>query len=248
MITVNITYFNEPHFLDFWVRTAQTLWDKGVDVTVSVCDDGSDRLPAIDTFRKRPPPPNMSLFRVTKNLGFNSHGSRNLLMKETLTPWNVCCDIDRTLDVNTLTKLAANDGLVRGSYYQFKVKSKRERYSLNDYTIHRDDFWSFGGYDEEFVNVHFGDRIMFEAFERELKQVLRDDLTIGMVRNARKVSVGKVELTQYPDDDTLIIPNKSWWGNVDKRERMIDYVTQRYHDREARQAKPVIQFDWVQVF
>lgn len=247
MITINITYYNEPHLLKYWYKIAKYAIEQEVPILLQVCDDGSQREPVTDFFETHPPLPNISVFRVKQDIGFNSHGCRNLLMKHTTTEWNWLTDIDREYTRETFINLANLKDLQQKHYYSFLSINKKS-YSLNDYVIHKDDFWSFGGYDEEFVNVHWGDRIMLDAFNTEIERVCRSDLRIAFVRGARKVGVSDVDTTQYPDDNTLLIPRSSWWRDKTQRESIIAMVQQRYNDPVQRQQKPILNFEWEKVF
>lgn len=253
MITANITYYNEPHFLSWWYKKIKIMKEEyGLTIPLQICDDGSQRKPAEDFFDKHPPLDHMTLFLIPKDIGFNSHGARNLLMKHTKTKWNILSDIDRAYNAETLTRLyhrAGRGALKQGSYYKFQYHGKtRSAESLNDYIIHVDDFWLSGGYDEEFVNVHWGDRIFFESLRLFLKEEVQRDCYIQYTRHARNVSVGDVELTDYPDDNTLIIPKNSFWNDKVKREEMKAFIRNRNSTHEGRMSKKILNFEWEKVF
>jgi hypothetical protein len=246
MICCNITYYNEPHYLKWWYDTIYRLNQRGYDIVLNIADDGSQRYPAEEFFNKNHPYPTMRLFRVKEDIGFNSHGCRNLLMQQTDTEWNLLSDIDRRYDDDTWESMYYLDGVKRGEYYAMASKSK---YTLNEYFIHKDDFWLSGGYDEEFVNIHWGDRIFFEtSLDPVCKRVPRDDWWCEYVRGARDVSDGPVATTQYPDDHTLINPNTGPWASKEGRERLKNFVRNRNATAEGRLNKPVIEFEWEQIF
>lgn len=249
MMTCNVTYYNEPHFLDWWYKTIKRLNEAGYPICFNLCDDGSMRNPAVDYFEKHAPLPNMQLYRVVNDIGFNSHGSRNLLMKQTSTEWNLLSDIDRHYDDDTLISMNLLDDVERGVYYNFTTTHNRNHFTLNEYFIHKDDFWLSGGYDEELVNVHWGDRLFFSsALQRVCKREVRIDWICEYVRGARDVSVGPVSTTQYPDDNTLINPENFWWCDKNKREAMIEFIKLRNSSKESRLKKPTINFEWIRVF
>lgn len=248
MITANITYYNEPHLLGWWYDTIVRLNDEGVSIDLTITDDGSLRSPAENFFYKRKKPSFIRLYRVKKDIGFNSHGCRNLMMKVTNTPWNLLSDIDRHYDDFTLTDLAANTGMKRGEHYSF-YGTKSHVSTLNEYAIHKDDFWLSGGYDEEFVNIHWGDRIFFEtSLYPVCPRVVRTDWFCEYTRGARNVSTGNVDTTQYPDDNTLINPQNSVWNTSKGREELKEFVRARNKDPLKRVNKPIIQFEWERVF
>lgn len=247
-LSINITYYNEPHFLKWWYNTIVLLNMEGHSIMLNIADDGSLRKPAIDFFNDKKKYEFIRLFRVPKDIGFNSHGCRNLMMKQTVTDWNLLSDIDRSYPEETLIAMTDPDKRKRGEHYGFYHKKSNE-YTLNEYLIHKDDFWLSGGYDEELVNVHWGDRLFFEsALFPVCKRVNRRDLIISYDRGARDVSDGDVDTTQYPDDNTLINPKHFWWSKRELREKTIKFIKERNADPERRVSKPVVQFEWERVF
>lgn len=254
MFTLNITYYNEPHFLVWWYNFAKEAVEKyGLHVTLQICDDGSQQRPAEKFFKEFKPTTYMKLFRVKEDIGFNSHGARNLLMKQTETEWNLLSDIDRQYPIETLTKLyyrSERNSLKPGHFYKMvheKRKHSNKDVSLNDYVICKSDFWLSGGYDEEFVNIHWGDRIFFESLSLFLKPVVLRDCYINYVRHARNVSFADIPTTQYPDDNTLIHPKGDWYDR-EKRDALKNFIKQRNSTQEGRMSKKILNFDWERVF
>lgn len=248
MITCNITYYNEPTWLQYWYDTFVELYQQGVDFNLNIADDGSMLRSAEQFFETRTPYPNMHLYRVVDDLGFNSHGARNLLMKQTSTDWNMLSDIDRRYPLDTLINIA-DSALTKGEYYSLFeiVKSSPDRYSVNDFVVHRDDFWTTGGYDEEFTNIHWGDRYLIDSLQKTTKRVCVEEWKVKYVRNARTVSWEDVPVTIYPDEKTLIHPNDRW-PDQDFRLGLKDMVKQRNKTHAGRMSKKVVNFDWVQLF
>jgi hypothetical protein len=251
MISINITYYNEPHFLKWWYLCNQRLLDQGCNIMLNIGDDGSMVTPASDFFEKNQPQDNIRLFRVKEDIGFNSHGTRNLLMQHTTTKWNLMSDIDRRYTDQTLFSIYENEeGLKQGFYYSFweTIQSSPDRFSVNDYLVHRDDFWKTGGYDEEFVNIHYGDRYFLDTLRLFAKRKKVKQWEVKYIRGARDVTWSEdVETTIYPDDKTLIHPSKIW-GNQEKRFALKDFVKQRNKTEEGRKSKKVVNFKWERVF
>lgn len=251
MISCNITYYNEPRWLVWWYDAIRKLNDKGIPICLNVADDGSMIEPAEKFFDRFHPTDNMRLFRITEDLGFNSHGARNLLMKQTQTDWNIMSDIDRNYPSDTLVFLANNvDKLVKGNYYSFNelTPASPDKFSINEYVVHREDFWNAGGYDEEFVNVHWGDRIFLDCLQLVANRVKSTDIKVQYVRKARNVFWEDVPITQYPDDNTLIHPSKGDWARESKRKALVQMVTERNKTPEGRASKKVVNFPWVRIF
>ncbi len=251
MISINITYYNEPHFLKWWYGFNQRLLDQGCDVILNIGDDGSQERPASAFFEKNKPQDNVRLFRVKEDIGFNSHGTRNLLMQQTTTNWNLLSDIDRRYTDRTLFSIYENEeGLKQGFYYSFweTIQSSPDRFSVNDYLVHKDDFWKTGGYDEEFVNIHFGDRYFLDTLRMFVRRKKVKQWEVKYIRGARDVTWSdNVTKTIYPDDKSLIHPN-SVWGNQEKRFALKELVLQRNKTEEGRKSKKVINFEWERVF
>ena len=254
MLTLNITYYNEPHFLEWWYKTTKDIIENhSLNVVLQICDDGSQRIPATHFFEKNEPTSYIKLFRVKEDIGFNSHGARNLLMKNTETQWNILSDIDRRYPIDTIKKIyfrAERNALKKGNFYKFqhiKQKKVKKEISLNDFIIRKDDFWLSGGYDEEFVNIHWGDRIFFESLELFLTPNVLRDCYIDYVRHARNVSYGNNAKTEYPDDHTLIHPKHHWYDK-EKRHQLKKFVKERNSTHEGRMSKKIINFEWERVF
>lgn len=250
MISINITYYNEPKYLKWWYDTVQRLNNTGCDFMLNVCDDGSLKAPASDFFEKNAPADYMRLFRVTEDIGFNSHGARNLLMKQTTTDWNLMSDIDRRYPDETLRSVwEVRDRLKRGWYYSFweMIQSSPDRFSVNEYLVHRHDFWEAGGYDEEFVNIHFGDRFFLDALRMVARRKKVPQWKVKYVRGARDVTWEDVPTTIYPDDKRLIHPNKDW-PNEEFRMGLKKFVQERLKTEQGRKSKKVINFPWERVF
>ncbi len=52
MISINVTYYNEPHFLKWWYEAMLRLEDQSCPFLFNLGDDGSMRIPAVDFFEK----------------------------------------------------------------------------------------------------------------------------------------------------------------------------------------------------
>ena len=250
MISCNITYYNDPKWLLWWHTTFTRLYLEGIDIQLNIADDGSQVYPAEDFFDQFMPSPNMHLFRVTEDIGFNSHGARNLLMKQTQTEWNMLSDIDREYPTQTLKSIIQaerEDKLKKGEYYCYSHETNGEA-SCNEYLVSKTDFWRSGGYDEEFVNIHWGDRIFFdESLSRVAKRVHKTEWKLRYTRGAREWLWTDNPTTIYPDDKTILHPYNDW-STTERREALIQKIKTRNRTHEGRMSKKVINFEWEQVF
>jgi glycosyltransferase involved in cell wall biosynthesis len=154
-LTLGTTYYNSPELLIDFIDYHKQYFDE-----IIVVDDGSD-LPAEDYIKDRD---KIKLYRVPLDYGFNSHGCRNLIMKETSNDWNVLFDVDRAfIDPKAAIQTIKNRKLKEQTVYLFEMFSnynfpKTIHPSVNDFLIHRNHFWSAGGYDEELIGMRTGDR------------------------------------------------------------------------------------------
>lgn len=245
-LTLIVTYYNDIKFIRKWYDLAVEINDKRPDsVHLIVVDDGSQQKPA-SLFLEPLQQPFINLFCVTEDVGFNSHGSRNLAMHHTPTQWNLMSDVDREVDADTVLGIIdeIEGGEVRrGNFYQFSNAHNKE-HSLNEYVVHYEDFWEAGGYDEEFCNVHWGDRLFLQCLSFIARPVVKPWI-LKYTRGARKVTTENVERTQYPDDSTLIMP--AFWANQKLRTGLVDYVSERNKIPYQRKRKPVLNFPWERV-
>ena len=101
MITLVTTYYNEPEHLKKYIETSRYFIQNSLIKRLIVVDDGSQKIPAKDVIIKQD---NISLFVVDEDLGFNSHGARNLAAKHVKTDWIFFADIDVDIPKNTLDK------------------------------------------------------------------------------------------------------------------------------------------------
>lgn len=95
----------------------------------------------------------IDLYKVLYDLGFNSHGCRNLAMDKTDTDWNLLIDIDMSIDVGTVQKISkciSNGSLDPDTVYTFEIDKDE---AINTLLIHKDAFWDATGYDEELTNM-----------------------------------------------------------------------------------------------
>lgn len=246
MITINVTYYNDITFLISWHKFMKRNNDEGLDIHYTFCDDGSQNVPAVDFFEKIQAPKNCSLYVVKKDIGFNSHGCRNLLMQQTKTRWNLLSDIDRLYRLDTI-KSMCNTSLLNESEYYIPCFDKSQKPSVNDFFVTKDMYWKAGGYDEEYTNIHWGDRLFFDVLDTEATRVERKDWWVKATRGARNVTYEDIPHTLYPDDNTLIHP-KGWWSSKQVREKMEAYIRKRNADPVTRKQKKIINFEWEQVF
>ena len=219
------TYYNCPDLLKKFI-------DDNIDYVdeLVVVDDGSSQ-PINDfvTSSKK-----LKLFRVRADLGFNSHGCRNLIMTQASNDWVVMVDIDRSFkDPQYSFKTIKQRRLHTRARYLFIVHVPNWgdgiHSSVNDYLIHKDHFFSAGGYDEEIVGQRWGDREYFrQLLSTGGKEIVMYDVDI---KHTRKSTV------LLPVKDSLISSNHPSTHE--------DLIQQRILKPDKH--KPILQFDWDQI-
>lgn len=225
--TIITTYYNDKQLLEEFIYDFNIINQKHQHLKLIVIDDGSTINPA-DQFCKKQD--NFELYKITKDLGFNSHGARNLGVVQSTTDWNLLIDVDydlKTLDLSQLPEV-----LDLNTIYFF---------SVNTFLIHRDAFMSCKGYDEDFVNIHFGDRLFTWHLKRRFNHV---DLKgpKGKRIGWKVIVTDKVRLTTYRDGK-MYHPTSAYKlkYNIQK------VVDSRYFDDDF-ETKVILNFPWIKVF
>lgn len=238
MITLITTYFEDPHRLDFFIENN---FNEDFFSELIIVDDGSPNSPAIDIVKEYPDK-NISLFRVKKDIGFNSHGCRNLAMKHVETEWAWLTDVDRE-GIDECAEIVSRyiDSYRHDEYYNFLLGKKKE-VTHNDYCIRTEDFWKSGGYDEEYVNMHMGDRIFIERLNSYLTPTTIPYI-INPTRKQRVCKYRDIGITVYPDDNTMLHPRI----DREKLKQIDDTVKHRNANPETWVRDNIINFDWEQI-
>lgn len=172
-ITLGTTYYNNPKILSQFVKNHIDYFDELI-----IVDDGSED-PAGNHIQDKD---KIRLYRVPIDYGFNSHGCRNLIMKETMTDWTVLMDMDRIfIDPVFAVDVIKTKKLNTKTMYLFEMFSNIKDVqtlhpSVNDFLIHKDHFWQAGGYDEELIGVRTGDR----QYRTQLKHFGNEQLLHGV--------------------------------------------------------------------
>lgn len=211
-----------------------------------VCDDGSTEYPLLNELKNDPIPHNVRVYRVKKDYGFNSHGARNLLMKESSTYWNCFFDMD-VLVTKELIDTILGENLVNDSFYMFNTT----KYGThpNCFVMNKDVFWSAGGYDEEFRGFHYGDR-QFTNYLATIYNQIEKDWTINVLRGARKRVTSKdTKIARYDEDLRVFYQPYYYYDNKDVLcdeafDKIKKFVELRYKCEELLECKSIINFEW----
>lgn len=222
-LTIGSTYYNNPEYLDRFISRNLPFVDEMI-----IVDDGSS-IPIRD-FAK--PSQKLRLFRVKKDYGFNSHGCRNLIMKQSTNDFVILMDLDREfIFVEDAYKIIRSTELKDNIRYRFMAHSNIEEThgSVNDYLIHRKHFFSAGGYDEELIGERWGDREFF----KQLLHFGKEKYLYGVdMMLTRKPSTAVKGLAISPNDK-----------RIDPRN--IELINQRIQKPEPN--KPILTFEWEEI-
>lgn len=191
-LTIAYSYYEEPELLEKQIQ----LWeDYPPGVEIFVTDDGSQKYPALDILKRTyfPYGPNIQLWTVDEDIGFNSHGCRNLAATYAPTDPILFLDMDITItpgDVGSLRRVSYKDGRM----YLFNAYVRhRKQFSacpghINMFLTTKKTYWDAGGYDESFSGWHHGDR----EFHDRLKKVATTNnsgITLTIERGGRQTYV-----------------------------------------------------------
>lgn len=240
MITLITTYFEDPRRLRDFIEKEfnETHYSELI-----IVDDGSPLQPALPIVLEYPEK-NIRLFRVKNDIGFNSHGARNLAMKHVETEWAYMTDIDREgvgkyapVLWRYVTSAHPNE------YFNFLLGHPRhQQITHNDYCVKKEDWWKSGGYDEEFVNWHFGDRIFIDRLNSYLTPTTIH-VSMKPTRKSRKWVETDTTITYYPNDETVVHPSYS----EEYKENLINIVKQRNDNPDTWIRDNILQFEWEQL-
>lgn len=234
-ITLGTTYYNSPRELKLFMQNHIEYIDELI-----VVDDGSQIYPAIDHIT---PIPKLKLYRVKKDYGFNSHGCRNLIMKESENDWVILMDVDRRF-TNTKQSIESikSRKLKENTLYRFIAMTlekdntpKNLHFSVNDYLINKNHFFKAGGYDEEIVGFRTGDRQYFKQLKNFGKESVLYDVEMILLRKP----------TLLMENSIFLSPNDKKSRTPDEKE-LLKLIDKRIKNPDPN--KPILTFEWERVF
>jgi len=232
-LTLGTTYYNSPDELKLFIFNHIEHVDELI-----IVDDGSQIYPAIEFIESNP---KLKLYVVEKDYGFNSHGCRNLIMKESSNDWVILLDIDRKfidpeLNINAIrcTKLKS-DVLYRFVAMGYKhnvIQIDTIHESVNDYLVNKNHFFKAGGYDEELIGYRTGDREYFEQLKHFGKEHTMHDVEILLLRPPTQMLKNNFYKS---NNDKINVPK-----NIQKT------IYKRISSPEPN--KPILTFEWKKIF
>ena len=229
-LTIIHTYYNERSLLETQIER----WNVyNQPVNIILIDDGSQKVPAIDVIKEHTLKENInfSLYRVNEDIGFNSHGCRNLGARLATTEWLVFLDIDYTIQPNDLRRLR-EDRLDPDSWYEMNAKfnGRGDSYvALNQFIIPRKMFLESGGYDESWVPYHTGDRELLNKLANKYNKNNLEWLILTCRRGGRKAIIDEDATIPVYDDENMV------------------FYTKTFDESKVKRIDTKINFNWTQL-
>lgn len=194
---------------------------------------------------------NITGFKVTEDIGFNSHGCRNLAMLKSEYYWNMLLDMDCYLNKHAVYQIL-HTKLKDNIIYCFKVKKTKynpDKYDYFDekgilkivahpnvFLINKPCFWSGGGYDIEFAGLRYGDKEFFVALNKD-----KYDHELLLDNEGHAVGIklqSPLRSDSYINGASAKSPNLKF---------LLDFVTKRNDNIKRKLKKRLICFNWQQV-
>ena len=227
-ITLGTTYYNNPENI---VPFVEHHLDH-VDELIIVDDGSADHYHILKYVQ---PSEKVKLYRVKHDYGFNSHGCRNLIMKEAENEFVILIDSDRLIhNPYSAINMIKNMKLEKDKIYLFPAhlwEIGNDVYeSINDFVISKTHFFSVGGYDEEIIGWRSGD----SQFRRQLLNFGQEEVLYDI--NLIITRLGSVFL----NDSRLLSPNDIRYREL-IRSKIIK-MEDRIKNPEPN--KKILTFEW----
>jgi len=159
-LTLVMAYYDNAQMLHRhcreWAQYPKVLRDR---LHIIIVDDASPQFPAAVVLEehKADLPKLLQLYRVKPNIPWNQDGARNLAMMKCKTVWAFMTDMDHLLPADQVRKVFEFPAMM-GQYYMpdqhLTNGQSLNRPHPNSYLMSRPDFWTMGGYDEDFAGYY----------------------------------------------------------------------------------------------
>ena len=165
-------YNNDYEYLNLYPR------DDGIEYIL--VDDGSEDDPVLEDHWK--------MYKITKDIGWNSEGAKNLGMHVMESNWGLTCDLDHPLLMSCLTMLkhCVNFLPKEAGYNPVRKDGK----AINSYLMHKDFWWDpdINGYDESYSGYYGYDRTLSMAIWKKSAVLRLPYLKLDILGNSRSMT------------------------------------------------------------
>lgn len=237
-LTIIAPYYNDEKFLTLFFKDFIELKKTHLNFKLIIVDDGSQIWSAEDVYYNLGIKiPDFTLYVITEDLGFNAHGARNLGVTQSTSELNFITDVDYRLINFDFENIIKFDLSKIKNVWGFSFSN----HHANTILIHKETFLSFKGYDEEFVNNHYGDRIVLDYIKEKFNYTHLVNKKYEPPRSGRKYvkQLENLKKTTYPDDNTLLHPKID--NELFTRQKL--FVNNRYATDDFSNKK-ILNFEW----
>jgi glycosyltransferase involved in cell wall biosynthesis len=228
-ITLIQTYYNEVAHLERCIER----WNYfSTELEIILIDDGSKKNPAKEVLQNKTIRPNIdfSLYEVRDDIGFNSHGCRNLGASVAKGDWLLFLDIDYTMQPGEISYLAETN-LVSEWYTLNAIPdwNRKKSYSaLNQFLINKKFYLNSGGYDESYTPYHYGDREFLATLEEKSSAGNLENIKLTCWRGGRKAVVNNsISIPEYDDEKMLLYTPKFDYGSITRHNKKINFAWEK---------------------
>jgi glycosyltransferase involved in cell wall biosynthesis len=237
-VTIVMPYYENPKMLRLQLHEWRMFRPaENMVLQAIVVDDGSPRNPAEPVIREYGNVGfQIRLFRIVPNIPWNQDGARNLAMMHVNTEWALLTDMDHMLSRLEVGKMLdfVSHKAVQGCYYmpdRVDWDGKQNHPHANSYIMRKDDFWTMGGYDEDFAGAYGSDGNFRKCMRAGLKELPTHDF----------------KLTRWGSDQISDANTKDWGRKESPFHRSQFPKIEAKAKGPAYKAKNHIRFEYYQV-
>lgn len=210
-VSLVCSYYDDPRRLFdlVWNPTTFEYFDE-----IIIVDDGSQKHLArdvlVDLILDEPSlSDRVRLFRIPWDYGFNNHGGRNLAMRFVRNEWCTLIDVDNVMDEAFCEKLHEMiDSAPEDTFIIHNADLTPNKDTLNHFTLKHSQFWRCGGYDEEFMGIHYGDKVFRHRLDSHYTGIwMPEETPLRFSRGMHKIKESEqFNITTYVNDEYVQHP------------------------------------------